>query len=191
MTIDKRKVVYQIYPKSYKDTTGNGVGDLRGIIEKLPYLAELGIDMVWLNPFYPSPQRDNGYDISDYTAINPDFGTMDDFEEMIEVGRQYRIDFMLDMVLNHCSIEHEWFKKALAGIATIKISLSYVIIQQIGYLNLVEMLGHHLVIQGSIIFIFLISLKLTLIGAMPMFARNFLKLSIFGVIKGLKVFDLM
>lgn len=115
MTIDKRKVVYQIYPKSYKDTTGNGVGDLRGIIEKLPYLAELGIDMVWLNPFYPSPQRDNGYDISDYTAINPDFGTMDDFEEMIEVGRQYRIDFMLDMVLNHCSIEHEWFKKALAG----------------------------------------------------------------------------
>ncbi|HGA2561682.1 TPA: alpha-amylase family glycosyl hydrolase, partial [Streptococcus agalactiae] len=99
MTIDKRKVVYQIYPKSYKDTTGNGVGDLRGIIEKLPYLAELGIDMVWLNPFYPSPQRDNGYDISDYTAINPDFGTMDDFEEMIEVGRQYRIDFMLDMVL--------------------------------------------------------------------------------------------
>ncbi|HEN9895782.1 alpha,alpha-phosphotrehalase [Streptococcus agalactiae] len=115
MTIDKRKVVYQIYPKSYKDTTGNGVGDLRGIIEKLPYLAELSIDMVWLNPFYPSPQRDNGYDISDYTAINPDFGTMDDFEEMIEVGRQYRIDFMLDMVLNHCSIEHEWFKKALAG----------------------------------------------------------------------------
>lgn len=191
MTIDKRKVVYQIYPKSYKDTTGNGVGDLRGIIEKLPYLAELGIDMVWLNPFYPSPQRDNGYDISDYTAINPDFGKMDDFEEMIEVGRQYRIDFMLDMVLNHCSIEHEWFKKHLQEIATIKISLSYVIIQQIGYLNLVEMLGHHLVIQGSIIFIFLISLKLTLIGAMPMFARNFLKLSIFGVIKGLKVFDLM
>ncbi|WP_424555382.1 alpha,alpha-phosphotrehalase [Streptococcus agalactiae] len=115
MAIDKRKVVYQIYPKSYKDTTGNGVGDLRGIIEKLPYLAELGIDMVWLNPFYPSPQRDNGYDISDYTAINPDFGTMDDFEEMIKVGRQYHIDFMLDMVLNHCSIEHEWFQKALAG----------------------------------------------------------------------------
>ncbi len=115
MTIDKRKVVYQIYPKSYKDTTGNGVGDLRGIIEKLPYLKQLGIDMIWLNPFYPSPQRDNGYDISDYTAVNPDFGTMKDFEEMVAVGQKLGIEFMLDMVLNHCSTDHEWFQKALAG----------------------------------------------------------------------------
>lgn len=115
MTIDKRKVVYQIYPKSYKDTTGNGVGDLRGIIEKLPYLKELGIDMIWLNPFYPSPQRDNGYDISDYIAVNPDFGTMKDFEEMVAVGQKLGIEFMLDMVLNHCSTDHEWFQKALAG----------------------------------------------------------------------------
>ena len=115
MTIDKRKVVYQIYPKSYKDTTGNGVGDLRGIIEKLPYLKELGIDMIWLNPFYPSPQRDNGYDISDYTAVNPDFGTMKDFEEMVAVGQKLGIEFMLDMVLNHCSTDHEWFQKAMAG----------------------------------------------------------------------------
>ncbi|MDW8742837.1 alpha,alpha-phosphotrehalase [Streptococcus suis] len=115
MAIDKRKVVYQIYPKSYKDTTGSGVGDLRGIIEKLPYLRELGIDMIWLNPFYPSPQRDNGYDISDYTAVNPDFGTMADFEEMVAVGKSYGIEFMLDMVLNHCSTDHEWFQKALAG----------------------------------------------------------------------------
>lgn len=115
MTFDKRKVVYQIYPKSYKDTTGNGVGDLRGIIEKLPYLKELGIDMIWLNPFYPSPQRDNGYDISDYTAVNPDFGTMEDFEEMVAVGQKLGIEFMLDMVLNHCSTDHEWFQKALAG----------------------------------------------------------------------------
>ena len=115
MTIDKRKVVYQIYPKSYKDTTGNGVGDLQGIIEKLPYLKELGIDMIWLNPFYPSPQRDNGYDISDYTAVNPDFGTMEDFEEMVAVGQKLGIEFMLDMVLNHCSTDHEWFQKALAG----------------------------------------------------------------------------
>lgn len=115
MTIDKRKVVYQIYPKSYKDTTGNGVGDLCGIIEKIPYLAELGIDMVWLNPFYPSPQKDNGYDISDYVSVNPDFGTMADFERMIAVGQEYGIEFMLDMVLNHCSTEHEWFQKALAG----------------------------------------------------------------------------
>lgn len=115
MTIDKRKVVYQIYPKSYKDTTGNGVGDLRGVIEKLHYLRELGIDMIWLNPFYPSPQRDNGYDISDYTAVNPDFGTMEDFEEMVAVGQKLGIEFMLDMVLNHCSTDHEWFQKALAG----------------------------------------------------------------------------
>lgn len=110
-----RKVVYQIYPKSFKDTTGNGMGDLRGIIEKLPYLADLGIDIIWLNPFYPSPQRDNGYDISNYTAIDPIFGTMADFEEMIETGKRYGIGFMLDMVLNHCSTEHEWFQKALAG----------------------------------------------------------------------------
>ncbi len=115
MALDKTKVVYQIYPKSFKDTTGNGIGDFQGIIEKIPYLKELGVDMVWLNPFYPSPQRDNGYDISDYTAVNPLFGTMSDFEEMVQVGIEYGIDFMLDMVLNHCSTEHEWFQKALAG----------------------------------------------------------------------------
>ena len=115
MALDKTKVVYQIYPKSFKDTTGNGLGDFQGIIEKIPYLKELGVDMVWLNPFYPSPQRDNGYDISDYTAVNPLFGTMSDFEEMVQVGKEYGIDFMLDMVLNHCSTEHEWFQKALAG----------------------------------------------------------------------------
>ncbi|KEQ47290.1 alpha,alpha-phosphotrehalase [Streptococcus oralis] len=115
MALDKRKVVYQIYPKSYKDTTGNGIGDFRGIIEKIPYLAKLGVDMVWLNPFYPSPQRDNGYDISDYMAVDPLFGDMADCEEMVRVGKEHKIDFMLDMVLNHCSIEHEWFQKALAG----------------------------------------------------------------------------
>lgn len=115
MTLDKGKVVYQIYPKSYKDSTGNGIGDFRGIIEKIPYLAKLGVDMVWLNPFYPSPQRDNGYDISDYMAVDPLFGDMADFEEMVRVGKEHKIDFMLDMVLNHCSTEHEWFQKALAG----------------------------------------------------------------------------
>lgn len=115
MTLDKGKVVYQIYPKSYKDTTENGIGDFRGIIEKIPYLAKLGVDMVWLNPFYPSPQRDNGYDISDYMAVDPLFGDMADFEEMVCVGKEHKIDFMLDMVLNHCSTEHESFQKALAG----------------------------------------------------------------------------
>lgn len=111
----RKKVVYQIYPKSYKDTTGNGVGDLRGIIRKLPYLEELGVDVIWLNPFYPSPQRDNGYDISDYTAVNPLFGSMADFEDLVQKGKAHGIDIMLDMVLNHCSTEHEWFQKALAG----------------------------------------------------------------------------
>lgn len=115
MTLDKGKVVYQIYPKSYKDTTENGIGDFRGIIGKIPYLAKLGVDMVWLNPFYPSPKRDNGYDISDYMAVDPLFGDMADFEEMVCIGKEHKIDFMLDMVLNHCSTEHEWFQKALAG----------------------------------------------------------------------------
>ena len=111
----KNKVIYQIYPKSYLDTTGNGIGDIQGIISKLDYLADLGIDMIWLNPIYPSPQRDNGYDISDYTAIDPVFGTMTDFDRLIAAAKQRGIDVMLDMVLNHVSIEHEWFQKALAG----------------------------------------------------------------------------
>jgi trehalose-6-phosphate hydrolase len=113
--LDKTKVIYQIYPKSFKDTNHDGIGDIQGIINKLPYLAELGIDMIWLNPIFPSPQNDNGYDISDYCALDPVFGTMSDFEEMIRVGSQYQIEFMFDMVLNHVSIEHVWFKKALAG----------------------------------------------------------------------------
>ena len=111
----KNKVIYQIYPKSFLDTTGNGIGDIQGIISKLDYLADLGIDMIWLNPIYPSPQRDNGYDISDYTAIDPVFGTMADFDKLIAAAKQRGIDVMLDMVLNHVSIEHEWFQKALAG----------------------------------------------------------------------------
>ena len=111
----KNKVIYQIYPKSFLDTTGNGIGDIQGIISKLDYLADLGIDMIWLNPIYPSPQRDNGYDISDYTAIDPVFGTMTDFDRLIAAAKQRGIDVMLDMVLNHVSIEHEWFQKALAG----------------------------------------------------------------------------
>ena len=109
----------------------------------MPYLSELGVDMVWLNPFYPSPQRDNGYDISDYTAVNSVFGDMADFEEMVRVGKEHKIDFMLDMVLNHCSTEHEWFQKALAGTSIIKISTLFSTRQQIGCLNLAALLGHH------------------------------------------------
>ena len=110
-----KKVIYQLYPKSFKDSTGNGIGDLRGVIEKLDYLAELGIDMIWMNPFYPSPQNDNGYDIADYCAIDPLFGTMEDFEELVKEAKKREIDIMLDMVFNHTSTSHEWFQKALSG----------------------------------------------------------------------------
>ena len=83
-----KSVVYQIYPKSFKDTTGNGQGDLKGIIEKLDYIKELGVDYIWLTPIYPSPQYDNGYDVADYYSINPDFGTMEDFEKLVEEARK-------------------------------------------------------------------------------------------------------
>lgn len=115
MSSISKKVIYQIYPKSFKDSDNDGLGDLQGIIQKLDYLEDLGIDMVWLNPFYPSPQNDNGYDISNYKDIDPNFGTMEDFETLIAEGKKRNIEFMLDMVLNHTSTEHEWFQKALAG----------------------------------------------------------------------------
>lgn len=109
------KVIYQIYPKSFYDSNGDGIGDLRGIIEKIPYLKKLNIDMIWFNPFFVSPQNDNGYDIADYYGIDPLFGTMADFEELVTKLGQNHIGVMLDMVLNHCSTDHIWFKKALAG----------------------------------------------------------------------------
>jgi trehalose-6-phosphate hydrolase len=111
----QKKVIYQLYPKSFKDSDGNGIGDLQGIISKVPYLAELGIDMIWMNPIFVSPQMDNGYDITDYYAIDPVFGTMADFEELIGKLKQHGIEIMFDMVFNHTSTTHEWFRKALAG----------------------------------------------------------------------------
>ncbi|MBU4915596.1 alpha,alpha-phosphotrehalase [Staphylococcus aureus] len=111
--IDWRKsVVYQIYPKSFNDTTGNGIGDINGIIEKLDYIKLLGVDYIWLTPVYESPMNDNGYDISDYLEINEDFGTMDDFEKLIKGAHQKDLKVMLDIVINHTSTEHEWFKEA-------------------------------------------------------------------------------
>ena len=107
--------IYQIYPKSFRDTTGSGIGDLRGVIEKIPYIASLGIDMIWFNPFFVSPQRDGGYDVADYYNIDPAIGTMDDFDELVRALTDNGIGVMLDMVLNHTSTEHEWFQKALAG----------------------------------------------------------------------------
>ncbi|KHD14775.1 alpha,alpha-phosphotrehalase [Clostridium butyricum] len=111
----KKSTIYQIYPKSFSDSNGDGIGDLRGIITKLDYLKELGIDCIWLTPFYISPQRDNGYDIADYYNVDPLFGTMKDFEELVEEAKKRNIELMLDMVFNHTSTEHKWFKKALNG----------------------------------------------------------------------------
>lgn len=111
----KKSVVYQIYPKSFKDSNGDGIGDLKGVTEKIHYLKELGVDYIWLTPFYVSPQKDNGYDVADYRNIDPKFGTMEDFEELVKIAEKNGIGIMLDLVFNHTSTEHEWFKKALAG----------------------------------------------------------------------------
>ena len=110
----KGKVAYQIYPKSFKDSNGDGVGDLKGITEKLDYLQKLGIDILWLSPIYKSPFIDQGYDISDYYAIDPLFGTMEDMEELIAEGKKRGISIIMDLVVNHCSSHHEWFQKALS-----------------------------------------------------------------------------
>ncbi len=107
------KVAYQIYPKSFYDTNGDGIGDLRGIIEKLDYLKELGIDIVWISPIYQSPFVDQGYDISDYYKIAPEFGTMEEFDELLAEAKK-GIAIVMDLVINHCSDQHEWFQKALA-----------------------------------------------------------------------------
>ena len=115
MTDFRKSVVYQIYPKSFYDTNGDGLGDLRGVIEKLDYIKELGVDYIWLTPFYISHQRDNGYDIADYYHVDPRYGTMEDFEELAAEAKKRGIRLMLDMVFNHTSTEHEWFQKALQG----------------------------------------------------------------------------
>ena len=110
----KSAVVYQIYPRSFQDTTGSGVGDLNGIIRRLDYLAELGIDLIWLSPVFASPQVDNGYDISDYRDIDPLFGTLEDMRTLIQEGKKRGIGIMMDLVLNHSSDQHPWFLKAKA-----------------------------------------------------------------------------
>ena len=108
----KNAVVYQIYPKSFKDSNGDGIGDLKGIISKIPYLGEIGIGAIWLSPVCKSPQADNGYDISDYQDIDPMFGNVDDMEELIAEAKKYNIRIMMDLVLNHTSNKHRWFEEA-------------------------------------------------------------------------------
>ena len=110
-----RSVVYQIYVRSFCDSDGDGQGDLRGITSKLDYLERLGVDYLWLTPFFPSPQHDNGYDVSDYCAVDPRYGTMDDFDELVAAARERGMGIMLDMVLCHTSVEHAWFQRACAG----------------------------------------------------------------------------
>ena len=109
------KVAYEIYIRSFNDSNGDGVGDLRGIIERLDYLADLGVDYLWITPFFVSPLKDGGYDVADYRNIDPVFGTMDDFDELVREADARGIGLMLDMVFNHTSDQHEWFQKALAG----------------------------------------------------------------------------
>lgn len=109
------KIVYQVYPKSFKDSNNDGFGDLSGIVEKLDYIKDLGIDYIWITPFFLSPQKDNGYDISSYTKIDPEFGSMKDFELLVKEADKRNIGIMLDMVFNHTSTEHIWFQNALDG----------------------------------------------------------------------------
>ena len=108
----KEAVIYQIYPRSFKDSDGDGVGDLKGLISKLDYLKSLGIDAVWLNPVYSSPNDDNGYDISDYRNIMKEFGTMADFDILLKGMHERGIKLVMDLVVNHSSDEHEWFKQS-------------------------------------------------------------------------------
>jgi len=108
------KIAYQIYPKSFNDTNGDGIGDIKGIIEKLDYLKELGIDIIWICPIYKSPFIDQGYDIADYYSISPEFGTMNEFDQLLEEAKKRNMYIVMDLVINHCSDKHEWFQKALA-----------------------------------------------------------------------------
>ena len=108
----KEAVFYQIYPRSFYDSNGDGIGDLKGITEKLPYLKELGVTAVWICPFFKSPMKDNGYDISDYYDVNPEFGTIEDADELIRCANENGIKIIMDMVINHTSDQHRWFQEA-------------------------------------------------------------------------------
>ena len=108
----KERIVYQIYPMSFCDSNGDGIGDLQGIISKLDYLKKLGVGVLWLSPVYPSPNEDNGYDISDYCGIHPDYGTLEDMDELLRQAHERDIKIILDLVINHTSKAHEWLQKS-------------------------------------------------------------------------------
>lgn len=156
----KKSVVYQIYPKSFNDTTGNGEGDINGIIEKLDYIQYLGVDYIWLTPVYESPMNDNGYDISNYLKINERFGTLEDFETLISEAHKRDLKVMLDIVINHTSTEHQWFKEAISSKDNPYRDYYYFKPSQDGYqlignLSLVEMLGNMMRRRMNIIYIYL------------------------------------
>lgn len=156
----KKSVVYQIYPKSFNDTTGNGEGDINGIIEKLDYIQYLGVDYIWLTPVYESPMNDNGYDISNYLKINERFGTLEDFETLISEAHKRDLKVMLDIVINHTSTEHRWFKEAISSKDNPYRDYYYFKpsqdgLQLIGNLSLVGMLGNMMRRRMNIIYIYL------------------------------------
>ncbi|ARO61922.1 Alpha,alpha-phosphotrehalase [Bacillus cereus] len=160
-----KSVVYQIYPKSFNSYYNRETGDIKGVTEKLDYLKELGVDYIWLTPIYQSPQNDNGYDVSDYYSIDPSYGTMEEFEELLEEAKVRNIEIMLDIVVNHSSTEHKWFKEAKED----KNSpyRNYYIWRDekiIGSLSLVDLLGNMMRRRSNIIYIYLMKHKLIKIG---------------------------
>ncbi len=155
-----KSVVYQIYPKSFQDTNHDGVGDLRGIIDRLDYIKELGVDVIWLNPIYESPQVDNGYDISNYEAINPTLGNMDDFQELIDRVHERGMKLVMDLVVNHTSDQHDWFKESRKGktihivIIIFGVTVRRVKSQIIGVPTSLALLGNMMMNPANITFIF-------------------------------------
>ena len=161
----QKEVVYQIYPKSFYDSNHDGIGDVQGIIQKLDYLKELGVTMLWICPIYASPMDDNGYDISDYYAIHPQFGTMEDVEELIQKAKAMGIKIIMDLVVNHTSDEHAWFQEAIKNPDSHIVIFTYskkekrVMRQQTGVVSLVAVYGRRC------------RMKITCIISMP-FRRN-------------------
>ena len=163
-------VIYQVYPKSFKDSNGDGIGDLKGITSKLDYLEKLGITAIWLSPVYKSPMDDNGYDISDYEDIASIFGTMEDMEELIAEGQKRKIKIIMDLVVNHTSDEHAWLSRRV-NIQTVQsgISIFGVMNPMALFLLLVALLGSSMKLQANTTCITLVRSNRTLTGKMRSF----------------------
>ena len=190
------KIIYQIYPKSFKDSNDDGFGDLPGIVEKLDYLKDLGVDYLWITPFFPSPQRDNGYDIASYTEIDPRFGNMEDFEILVKEADKRDIGIMLDMVFNHTSTDHIWFQRALAGEKSIGITIFLKreikkLPPQTGNRSLEAVPGNTVMRWENGIFTFLTGVRRILTGRIKRLGKNSKMWSDSGKIRELKDSDLM